>query len=284
MTAQRIPFPVVDEISRHTRSASEPENVHVELHLPGRMDPKRLSKAVREALRRHPRVLVRQAPGRWWHRAYEWELTEEPDVDPVSWPGGSLEEARRRAIGSIPPLHLSPPVRIEAVEPNAAEGGGTVLVACVNHTALDGPAFLRVLATAAEPNCGSPGRRRRCSTHCRHPRAPGSDTSAPGALRRSRTPRPPPLRGRRGNAGREGAFRRGGPVGRHRPGCPEAWPVPPHRATAPERALAPRVPASPAQGRWAGSAAAAECAGGGGVTAGRPRVPAVRRAAPSPPG
>ncbi|MCK1795795.1 condensation protein [Streptomyces sp. XM4193] len=150
MTAQRIPFPVVDEISRHTRSASEPENVHVELHLPGRMDPKRLSKAVREALRRHPRVLVRQAPGRWWHRAYEWELTEEPDVDPVSWPGGSLEEARRRAIGSIPPLHLSPPVRIEAVEPNAAEGGGTVLVACVNHTALDGPAFLRVLATAAE--------------------------------------------------------------------------------------------------------------------------------------
>lgn len=150
MTAQRIPFPTVDEISRHTRIASEPENVHVEIHLPGRVDPQRLSKAVREALRRHPRVLVRQAPGRWWHRGYEWELTEEPDVDPVSWPGGNLEQARRRAVSGIPPLDSSPPLRIEVIEPNAAEGGGTVLVACVNHTALDGPAFLRVLATTAE--------------------------------------------------------------------------------------------------------------------------------------
>lgn len=150
MTAQRIPFPTVDEISRHTLLAEEPESVHVEVHLPGLLDPQRLSKAVREALRHHPRAVVRQAPGRWWHRSYEWELTEEPDVDPVSWPGGDLEQARRRAIETIPPLTVSPPFRIEVIEPEAAEGGGSVLVASVNHTALDGPAFMRVLATAAE--------------------------------------------------------------------------------------------------------------------------------------
>ncbi|MBB1243862.1 condensation protein [Streptomyces durbertensis] len=150
MTPQRIPFPVVDEISRHTVVDGEPENVHMELHLPGRLDPTRLRKAVREALLRHPRVLVRQAPGRWWHRSYEWELTDEPDVDPVSWPGGTLAEARERAVTGIPPLTVSPPIRFEVVEPPAADGGGSVIVVCLNHTALDGPACLRVLATAAE--------------------------------------------------------------------------------------------------------------------------------------
>lgn len=150
MTGQRIPFPTVDEISRHTLTEGEPENIHIEVHLPGRLDPERLRKAVRDALGRHPRALVRQAPGRWWHRSYEWELTQEPEIDPVSWPGGTLDEARRRAIESNPPLAISPPIRLEVIEPPAREGGGSVLVACLNHTALDGPAFLRILATVAE--------------------------------------------------------------------------------------------------------------------------------------
>ncbi|UGY91210.1 condensation protein [Streptomyces gobiensis] len=146
MTAQRIPFPTVDEVTRHCLTDDEPETVHVEIHLPGRLDPGRLRKAVREALSRHPRILIRQAAGRWWHRRYEWELTEEPDTEPVSWPGGTLEDARRRAVTDNPPLSASPPIRIEVIE----QGGGCVLVVTMNHTALDGPACLRVLATAAE--------------------------------------------------------------------------------------------------------------------------------------
>ncbi|MBW1600968.1 condensation protein [Streptomyces sp. JJ66] len=148
MTTERIPFPTVDEISRHCLAQYEPDTVHIEIHLPGRLDPDRLRGAVRDALADHPRILMRQAPVRWWHRGYTWELTDEPDTDPVRFPGDTLADARRRALTDAPPLDSSPPVRIEVVD--ADEGGGCVLVATLHHTALDGPACLRVLATAAQ--------------------------------------------------------------------------------------------------------------------------------------
>ncbi len=174
----RIPFPVVDEVARHCLQEEEPETVHIEVHLPGRLDAGRLRDAFTEALRRHPRILMRQAPGRWYRRRYEWELTGEPDVEVVSFPApgrDALRDARTRALTQAPPLSLSPPIRLEVVEgPGPVEGSeatdavgetrlttaahtarpgppqGTVLFLTINHTALDGPACLRVLATAAE--------------------------------------------------------------------------------------------------------------------------------------
>lgn len=154
----RVPFPVVDEVSRHCVQDAEPETVHIEIHLPGRLDRDRLTAAFTEALRRHPRVLMREAPGRWYRRRYEWELTPEPDAPVVSFtpPGrDALRAARTRCLEAAPPLSSSPPVRLEVVEgadPATDKGSatGTVLFLTINHTALDGPACLRVLATAAE--------------------------------------------------------------------------------------------------------------------------------------
>ncbi|MER5467320.1 condensation protein [Streptomyces sp. NPDC002685] len=232
----RVPFPVVDEVARHCLQEEEPETVHIEVHLPGRLDPARLTAAFTQALRRHPRILMREAPGPWYRRRYEWELTPEPDVRVVSFPPPSrdaLRTARTRALQEAPPLSASPPIRLEVVEgagpalgseatdaagepgpertrddnrgtldgshehtpdgtlgpartatPEGAaaeraggpartvtpestraparavapegdraparEGTGTVLFLTINHTALDGPACLRVLATAAE--------------------------------------------------------------------------------------------------------------------------------------
>ncbi|GGX86181.1 condensation protein [Streptomyces fructofermentans] len=147
----RIPFPVVDEVARHCLQDEEPETVHIEVHLPGRLDPDRLRTAFAGALRRHPRILMREAAGPWYRRRYEWELTEDPDVEAVRFPPperDALKHARDRALREAPPLTAAPPVRLEAV---AAPGtGGTVLFLTINHTALDGPACLRVLATAAE--------------------------------------------------------------------------------------------------------------------------------------
>ncbi|MGW2324819.1 condensation protein [Streptomyces sp. NPDC001700] len=148
--ARRIPFPTVDEISRHCLQDDEPETVHIEVHLPGRPEPGRLRDAFRQALRTHPRILVREAPGPWWRRRYEWEVTDGPDVEPVSFSPcatDALARARERALAVCPPLTASPPVRLEVVtEPDRT---GCVLVLTVNHTALDGPSCLRVLATAA---------------------------------------------------------------------------------------------------------------------------------------
>ncbi|MDG9711813.1 condensation protein [Streptomyces sp. DH10] len=146
MTAPvRIPFPVVDEVSRHCFQEEEPETVHIEVHLPGPVDRMRLRKAFTEALHRHPRILMREAKGPWYRRRYEWELTPEPDVEVVTFapPGPrALQDARTRALTEAPPLSVSPPIRLEVVD--------SVLFLTINHTALDGPACLRVLATAAE--------------------------------------------------------------------------------------------------------------------------------------
>ncbi|WP_327428460.1 condensation protein [Streptomyces sp. NBC_01236] len=178
----RVPFPVVDEVARHCLQEEEPETVHIEVHLPGRLDPDRLRTAFTEALHRHPRILMREAPGPWYRRRYEWELTPGPDVEVVSFPPPSrdaLRDARTRALLTAPPLSASPPIRLEVVagagpavgseatdavgEPAPTAGHraadptsghpapkGTVLFLTINHTALDGPACLRILATAAE--------------------------------------------------------------------------------------------------------------------------------------
>ncbi|MBW5423911.1 condensation protein [Streptomyces sp. BG9H] len=165
----RVPFPVVDEVSRHCLQEEEPETVHIEVHLPGTPDPDRLRAAFNEALRRHPRILMREARGPWYRRRYEWELTADPDVEAVTFPAperDALKRARERSLAQAPPLSASPPIRLEVVaaEADAASGRGegtpadgdtpagpgTVLFLTINHTALDGPACLRVLATAAE--------------------------------------------------------------------------------------------------------------------------------------
>ncbi|GHH36421.1 condensation protein [Streptomyces candidus] len=142
----RTPFSVVDEITRHCLDPHEPETVHIEVHLPGAPDPDRLRTAFVEALRRHPRILMREASGPWYRRRYEWELTPHPDTaDVVTFPApgpDALPRARARALAEAPALSLAPPIRLEAI--------GNVLVLVVNHTALDGPACLRILATAAE--------------------------------------------------------------------------------------------------------------------------------------
>ncbi|MEU8526671.1 condensation protein [Streptomyces sp. NPDC048629] len=156
----RVPFPVVDEIARHCADDSEPNTVHIEIHLPGRVRPDRLREAFAQALARHPRVLMRERR-RERHgrpaRRYEWELAGSPDADVVSFPPrepGALVRARQRALTDAPSLLAAPPLRLEVIEEPDAEG--CVLLFTVHHTALDGPACLRIAATAAELYSGRP--------------------------------------------------------------------------------------------------------------------------------
>ncbi|MFF4232914.1 condensation protein [Streptomyces sp. NPDC001820] len=166
----RLPFPIIDEVSRHCLSDDEPETVHVEVHLPGRLDPARLRTAFRRALLTHPRVLMREVPGRRHRQSFAWELTGEPDSDPVSFvrPGpDALGRARARALTQCPSLALSPPMRLEVIEVDGGTAAGeppeagvpgatrTVLLLTMHHTALDAGSGLRVLATTAELYGGS---------------------------------------------------------------------------------------------------------------------------------
>lgn len=123
---ERVPFPVVDEVARHCLQEEEPETVHIEVHLPGTPDPARLKAAFTEALRRHPRILMREARGPWYRRRYEWELTAEPDVEVVTFPPperDALKKARARSLSEAPPLSASPPIRLEVIAASD-EGSG----------------------------------------------------------------------------------------------------------------------------------------------------------------
>ncbi|MFI8995013.1 condensation protein [Streptomyces sp. NPDC053542] len=147
------PFSLVDEIARHCAQETEPETVHVEVHLPERVDHPRLRAAFGRALARHPRALLRQAPVRWWHRRYVWEPAGAPDPAPVSFSGpdpGTLHRARERALAECPPLDAGPPVRLAVIERATGTDTGTVLLLTAHHTALDAPSCLRLLATTAE--------------------------------------------------------------------------------------------------------------------------------------
>ncbi|MEV6201136.1 condensation protein [Streptomyces sp. NPDC051771] len=147
----RVPFTVADEIARHCADAREPNTVHIELHLPGRVARDRLCAAFDQALSRHPRVLMRERRRGPFARRYEWELTDRARPDVVVFPPcepGALARARHRALAEPPSLADPPPLRLEVVEEPATEG--CVLLLALHHTALDGPAGLRIVATAAE--------------------------------------------------------------------------------------------------------------------------------------
>ncbi|MEU0933703.1 condensation protein [Embleya sp. NPDC005971] len=202
----RIPFPLVDEMSRHGQRPGEPIAVHMEIRLPGQPDPARLRAAFRTALRRHARVLVREAPRPWYGRRYEWELTAAPDVEPVGFPPpgpDALARARARALAETPPLSLSPPVRLDVIR-SSATSGGCVLLCTIHHTALDGPSFLRVLATAAESYSGTDStpvpERTGPPDAAAGPQSPALDPGRPPARSARVAPAPAALaRRRRGN-------------------------------------------------------------------------------------
>ncbi|MEU1194986.1 condensation protein [Streptomyces sp. NPDC005813] len=149
----RVPFPVVDEVARHCLQEEEPETVHIEVHLPGRLEPARLRAAFAEALRRHPRILMREAPRPWYRRRYEWELTSEPDLDVVAFPLPSrdaLRDARTRALLTAPPLTASPPIRLEVVE-GAGPAIGSEATDAVGRTGAALPRRAAVSTRAAVP-------------------------------------------------------------------------------------------------------------------------------------
>ncbi|MFD3725123.1 condensation protein [Streptomyces sp. NPDC058671] len=145
-------------MSRHCLNDDEPESVHIEVHLPGRLDPVRLRTAFQQALLTHPRVLAREVPGRRHRRSFAWELTGRPDTDPVNFAGrgpDALAQARARALAECPPLTESPPMRLDVVRTDTGPDTGTVLLLTTHHTALDAPSGLRVLATTAEQYGGT---------------------------------------------------------------------------------------------------------------------------------
>ena len=143
-------FGVVDELSCYFDSPAEPNNVHLEVWLPGHLDEARLRQAVMALLTAQPAARARQAPGHRWRHGYAWEIPPQADYDPVSvtnWrTGAELDAARARFLATAPPLDLSPPFRL--LRARGPEGDSLILNA--HHAAFDGHSCLLVLCLIAD--------------------------------------------------------------------------------------------------------------------------------------
>jgi NRPS condensation-like uncharacterized protein len=140
----------VDELNCYFDAPAEPNNVHVEIWLPGHLDPGRLRDAVTAALAAEPRAGIRRARGGWWHRGYAWEFPPRADEDPVvtgAWDSAAdLNLARERFMAAAPPLDRSPPFRLLL----ARGPGRDSLILNAHHAAFDGRSCLRLLRLIAE--------------------------------------------------------------------------------------------------------------------------------------
>jgi NRPS condensation-like uncharacterized protein len=146
----RRPFSIVDELNCYLDSPAEPNNVHLEVWLPGHLSPEGLRAAVAAALAGLPQARARRAAGAWWRASYVWECPPEADVDPVSVVGwqdeAELDSARARFLAATPPLDRSPPFRLLL----ARGPGRDSLILNAHHAAFDGRSCLRLLSLIAD--------------------------------------------------------------------------------------------------------------------------------------
>ncbi len=154
----RRAFGIVDELNCYFDSAAEPNNVHMEIWLPGHLDPGRLRAAVTAMLADQPRAGARRAERGWWRRGYAWEFPPRTDLDPVStacWrTEADLGLARARFLATAPPLDRSPPFRLLL----ARGPGRDSLILNAHHAAFDGRSCLRLLSLIADRyDAGRPG-------------------------------------------------------------------------------------------------------------------------------
>jgi NRPS condensation-like uncharacterized protein len=143
-------FGIVDELNCYFDAPAEPNNVHVEIWLPGHLHPDRLRTGVTAMLGDQPRAGIRRAERGWWHRGYAWEFPPQADVDPVStthWrTEADLDDARARFLATAPPLDRAPPFRLLL----ARGPGQDSLILNAHHAAFDGRSCLRLLRLIAD--------------------------------------------------------------------------------------------------------------------------------------
>ncbi len=167
------------------RLPDEPNNVHLEVWLPGHLDEARLREAVGRCWPASRPPGSAGPPGRRWRRGYAWEIPPQADRDPVSvtnWrTEAELDAARIRFLAAVPPLDCSPPFRL--LRARGPEGESLILNA--HHAAFDGHSCLLLLGLIADLYSGRElPARSRTGAHSGRAR-PGTCAVAARALRRT---------------------------------------------------------------------------------------------------
>jgi hypothetical protein len=193
-----LPFALLDEVACHHDRPAEPNNVHLEVLVPGHLDEHVLRQAVTGAIGAAPRAAGRMAARHPLCLRYLWEFPAVPDVDPVArvrWSDeGELAALRDRFLETAPSLRTSPPVRLLL----AAGPEATCVLMNAHHAALDGLSALALLrdialryqaiAQGASSSAAAAGER-----FARDAPAPSATRLLGAATRRAGSPRATPV-------------------------------------------------------------------------------------------
>lgn len=150
------PFSTVDELGCYMDNPVEPNSIHLEARLAGRVDPAGLRVAVMSTLDAYPAARARRGRWRGWDRRFHWEIAEKLDAPPVAqvyWRDeAELARHRERLLSLTPPLDLAPPLRVL----HAIGSPGDVLIMNTHHAAMDGMSCLLLLRAMARRYTGRP--------------------------------------------------------------------------------------------------------------------------------
>lgn len=150
----RTPFTALDEAVYFLDNPVEPWTVQIEARVGGRLDEARFRRALATALALHPMARARTGASHPGWSQFMWEITTQPDVDPlriVDCPDDeALGQARNGFYSLSIPLYLSPPLRVQL----ARHTEGDVVMLAVHHSAIDGGGGLRLLGSIAQAYAG----------------------------------------------------------------------------------------------------------------------------------
>ena len=145
MTITTTPVTLLDDHFIHSDSARHPMSVHIEIRVSGRIDAGRLRSAVGSAIALHPMARARLGPTDLTSKTLNWEITPEPEFDPLTVVAADTHEelqyAREQLVSVRVPLEASPPFRVYLVR----YPGGDYLILNVNHAAGDGIGTVRLM-------------------------------------------------------------------------------------------------------------------------------------------
>lgn len=150
---QKVPFTPVDETFIHMDSLRHPNNVHVEVRAPGKLDAERLREAVLNAIELHRMTWVQLADDPEEPDKLEWEVNENPQdpllVVEVS-DDADLQRCRNKFVSIAPDITQAPPLIVWLVR----HPEGDAVMFNFHHAAADGMASIRFMQSVTRSYAG----------------------------------------------------------------------------------------------------------------------------------
>jgi arabinofuranan 3-O-arabinosyltransferase len=138
-------FTAPDELTCYFDSPAEPSNIHLEMHIPGRLDPAGFRQATTAALIANTRASSRRVAHRLLSGGYAWEHPGTLDIDPVAFTtvADAAELAAKRVsfIAQSPAVDVSPPALLLV----ASGPDGDYVFLNAHHATMDGLSWLDLL-------------------------------------------------------------------------------------------------------------------------------------------